>query len=505
MFTVSAAGAGLSSAPTVVTVIQDRTPPILLVVTPPNNALTNGVSIPVRGRVTDAITPVSVFVNDAVVSVDDMGGFATTIPLLEGPNEVHIRSIDAAGNAANETRTVIVDTAPPMIILTAPPEGAVVPGNTVTVSGTVSDLHPSTTVIVNGQPVPVATDGRFSREIAFPITQTAVVVSAIDLAGNTASMTRWVIRDAMPPAILITTPSAGFLTNHATITVSGTVTDASGIASVDVNGQPINPSGDAFTATVNLAEGANTVIVTAKDSAGNIGTASVSGTLDTRPPTVTVVSAPQDFSNSRTLTIGVTAADNVTPAGEIQFAFSLDNETVFGSYGSTATVTYDLAADGAHTIRVKARDQAGNESPPYLVTTRVDTVPPVLTLTTPAPGFLTNQAQMSVSGTVTDASGIMTVSVNGQPASLTGTGFTATVALVEGTNTLMVAAVDAAGNTSTASVTGTLDTVVPVVTVTTPVSGFVTNQGTVTVSGTVTDIGVIDGVTVNGRVVPLNG
>jgi len=102
--------------------------------------------------------------------------------------------------------------------------------------------------------------------------------------------------------------------------------------------------------------------------------------------------------------VAVTATDNVMLADQIQFAFSLDSETTYGSYAAASTVSYDVATDRPHVIRVKAREQIGNESAPLVVTVRADTVAPTITLTAPASGFLTNQPQASETGTVTDGS-----------------------------------------------------------------------------------------------------
>ena len=504
MFAVAAAGVGLASAPTVITTVQESEPLALIVEMPSPDAFSNGSPIPVRGRVSGGSPPNQVFVNEAAVTLDPAGGFATNFALLEGPNEVRVRVVDAQGedgngyakrdarygSAANRDRVAV--------------EGGLVAGSMVTVTGTLLDAYPPVTLLVNGQSAPLSAGGQFSVEVSLPLTQTTITVAAIDRAGNAASVTRRVVRDTTPPLITIVSPTAGFLTNQPSIPVSGTVTDAGTVVEVNVNGQPAMLTGTTFTASVILAEGANIINVTARDEPGILARRR-SAAGGRGPPTLTLAAAPPDPTNSRTLALSVSATDAVTPAEQIQYAFSLDSETGYGSYAAVPAASFDVTVDGPHTIRIKARDQAGNESPALAVTVRVNTVPPAVTIGAPTPAFLTKQGSMTVSGAVNASSALTSVTVNGQAAALVGNLFTAVVTLAEGSNTITVTARDAAGNLGTAAVAGTLDTTAPTVTITMPATGFLTNQPALTVIGTVTDAATIAEVTVNGQAVTLTG
>jgi hypothetical protein len=82
--------------------------------------------------------------------------------------------------------------------------------------------------------------------------------------------------DTTPPELSIASPGAGAWFGEASATVSGVARDGgSGISAVTCNGQPAARSGDGFTCQVALAEGSNTIGVTASDAAGNASTASV--------------------------------------------------------------------------------------------------------------------------------------------------------------------------------------------------------------------------------------
>ena len=132
-----------------------------------------------------------------------------------------------------------------------------------------------------------------------------------------------------------------------------------------------------------------------------------------------------------------------------------------------------------------------------------DTVPPEVTLTSPANLSFFNDSPIVVTGEVSDDA--EQVTVNGVPATLSGQVFTATaVPLEEGNNILTAVAEDAAGNLGTASIQVTLDTTPPRVVIDSPPDGFVTSDSSTTVTGMINDIvvGTVNGeqaqVTVNG-------
>lgn len=81
--------------------------------------------------------------------------------------------------------------------------------------------------------------------------------------------------DADPPVVALTSPANGASLGCATVAVSGTATDASGVASVTVNGVAATDTGNGFStweATVTLAPGDNAIDVSAEDTVGNAST-----------------------------------------------------------------------------------------------------------------------------------------------------------------------------------------------------------------------------------------
>lgn len=140
---------------------------------------------------------------------------------------------------------------------------------------------------------------------------------------------------------------------------------------------------------------------------------------------------------------------------------------ITNGYTVTATPSNALT-DGSHTITVNVKDNDGNSASQKSSTFKVDTVPPTLNITAPVAGLITNTASLTVQGVTNDSTSspvTITMTLNGTAQGAVtvnsdGT-FSKAVTLVEGTNTIIVTAKDAAGKTSSVTRTATLDTTVP--------------------------------------------
>lgn len=198
---------------------------------------------------------------------------------------------------------------------------------------------------------------------------------------------------------------------------------------------------------------------------------------DTTPPTLNV-QQPADGALLNTASANVTGT------------FGDESQTTVTVNGVTATLTGNSfgaavpLVEGANTLTVTATDAAGNRTTVTRTVTR-DTGAPALSVTQPTDNAFTNQTELSVEGTVADATAT-SVTVNGVAAAVSGGNFSATVPVPnEGPNLLTVRAVDAAGNQTTAERHVTRDTVAPVLTLTSPTEGQIIKR--LRVTGTATD------------------
>lgn len=124
--------------------------------------------------------------------------------------------------------------------------------------------------------------------------------------------------------------------------------------------------------------------------------------------------------------------------------------------------------DGSHSITINASDNDGNAATAVSSTYTIDTVPPMLTVSSPSAGLITNKAALTIKGVTNDATSspiTLTVTLNGTSLGTVSVGsdgsFSKDVTLVEGTNSIVVTAKDGAGQTSSITLSVKLDTTVP--------------------------------------------
>ncbi len=300
---------------------------------------------------------------------------------------------------------VALDIEAPVITITSPADNSLVNTPTITLEGTVdNEPFTETRTLIEGE--------------------NTLTKESTDKAGNFSSSSVTITLDTKPPAIIITSPSDNSLVNTPEITLQGTI------------------DGVSFTETRTLTEGENTLTKEAVDKAGNSSSASVTITLDTKPPAI-IITQPTDNALVNTPTIALEG-------------------TIDGvSFSETRTLI-----EGENTLTKEAVDKAGNSSSAS-VTITLDTKPPAIIITSPSDNSLVNTPAIILEGTVD------------------GVSFSETRTLMEGFNTLTKESVDAAGNTSSSSVTITLDTKPPAIIITSPADNSLVNTPEVTLQGTI--------------------
>ena len=102
----------------------------------------------------------------------------------------------------------------------------------------------------------------------------------------------------------------------------------------------------------------NPAILYAGTNAGVFTTA----TTDLTPPESSIVSGPAGTIGVNNTTFTWTGSDNVTPLGNLVYAYRLDPvESSFSAFGSATVKSYSNLPNGNYTFSVKAEDQTGNE------------------------------------------------------------------------------------------------------------------------------------------------
>lgn len=219
----------------------------------------------------------------------------------------------------------------PVITILSPSSGAYVTNNKQPVVFTVTDEAggsgvdlDSVVVKLDGAPVSAGevTHSTITNGYSFTYTPSAalgegartVTVDASDHDGNAAAQksTTFTV-DTVPPTLNITAPTEGLITSASALVVSGQTNDATSspvTVTVKLNdadqGAVTVGSDGAFTKSVTLAEGANVIVVTAKDAAGKTTSVTRNVTLDTSvPQIVSATITPNPVDAGQTMLISV--------------------------------------------------------------------------------------------------------------------------------------------------------------------------------------------------------
>lgn len=396
--------------------------------------------------------------------------------VVNGYGNVTLYGIDGGKNP--------VDVTPPAFTLASLPSEVAV--SAVTLSGTVEAGSAVTVVVDNAALVaPVSYSGSswsvLVTGLAYGVNN--FTVSAKDAAGNISAPQYASVNYLTPAPALTIAPTASF-TRFAKVTVSGTV-EAGSI--VTVANQTTNVSGAAsvtgaeWSYEVALADGVNSIVVSAQKAQSARSEAGIALVLDAQAPLLNVSALSNESKTS-------TQVQNISGTVSDQSAVSVAvNNIPAVLAGNSFSVPVTLAG-GANLISVVATDAAGNVT----VNDRTlyfEVAYPVVTVSSPVDNSFVSNAELRLTGSVDKPSA---VTVAGVPAVVDAdNNWSATVALVAGINTIEIIATDLNGNKSTLKRSVTLDAVKPNLAITQPAQDVALNVPNVLLAGTVSDSTVV--------------
>lgn len=466
-------------------------------------------------------------------TVDGAGVWSVSLPsadlqaLPAGNNAIVVNVTDSAGNTATLSGSATVDfTAPTLTLNPVSGDGYINSAEAaadINVTGTasISEAGNTVTVTINGQPYTgiVAVNGQWTVTIPAGALagvtdgQYPVTVQLSDAAGNSTTITSNVQLAADPalaPTITLNAFAGDNILDGAeqqtAQTLSGTTThvEAGQVVNITLNNVVYNATVQAdgswsvsipSSALGALTNGTLQIDVAVLDKAGNPATGSESFTVDNTLSGLSVNPVTGDNQlNAQEAAAGVTISGtsvNVPVNGIVTIILNGKTYTATVGVGggwSAQVSAADLAtlSDGQHTITVSATDAVGQPVTGSDVLNVIIHNLPNATLDTPFGDSILNGAEAGISQTLTGNTG---VSGSGQTVVVTfgGQDYAAVVAadgsfsvsvpssaltaVGQGPTAVQVAVTDAAGNTSNISVPVSVDTIAPVVTITTPVAG----------------------------------
>ena len=440
-------------------------------------------------RVLRSTTGFATSATDTVGQLNIYEGTAATYHDATAPDTAVYYSVfarDTAGNWSSRAQVslpAVPDTTVPTVSITSPTAGSTVSGS-VAIAATAADadsgmarveFRADGVLLGTDTTAPYASTWNAASATYGSHTLTA---RAVDVAGNAATSTVSVnIADAAAPTVSITSPTAGS-TVSGSVAIAATAADAgSGMARVEFRADGVLLGTDTtapYASTWNAASatyGSHTLTARAVDVAGNAATSTVSVNIaDAAAPTVSITSPTAGSTVSGSVAVAATAADAGSGMARVEFRADgvlLGTDTT-APYASTWNAA--SASVGSHTLTARAVDVAGNAATSTVsvtVPTPPDTTPPAIAITAPANGDVVS-GLVAIPALASDDVGVARVEyrVDGQLVFTdTAAPYTATwdaSSATAGSHTILVAAYDAAGNSTSSSVSVmVLDTTAP--------------------------------------------
>ena len=260
---------------------------------------------------------------------------------------VTVTATDNAGNTSTANashatlgtslRLVVKEKVKPTVTITAPTSGAYTTNNKQQITAQLRDNDSgidistlslqidSNTAVGSTAPGMVCTAVTGGYNITYtPQTSLGdgshtVKISISDNDGNASAVATTAFKvDTVPPTLSVSSPTDGYVTNKKALAVTGTTNDATSspvTITISHNGTDQGAvtvgSDGAFSKSITLVEGSNTIIVTATDSAGKTSSVTRNVTLNTKAPTFTAIElVPNPVDAGATYIIKVTVKED---------------------------------------------------------------------------------------------------------------------------------------------------------------------------------------------------
>nr|WP_279962455.1 retention module-containing protein [Aeromonas caviae] len=334
--------------------------------------------------------------NGGFVTIDRTGDATISSAGFDSANPADVAPLVDAQSSEDE----LVDLTAPVITVSAPDNTN---DRTPTLTGTTDAPAGSTVTLVvtdaNGNQqtltATVQPDGSFSVDVTSPLAEGGyqVTASVTDPAGNTGTATDDGSVDTTAPIVTVNAPDN---TNDNTPIITGTTDAAPGstvtLTVTDVNGNQqtliatVQPDGSYSADVVTpLPDGGYDVTASVTDPAGNRGTSSDDGSVDT---TANITVSLDDVNAANVANTPISGTSDVGPGRTVTLVIS-------DATGKSVTVTAVTDADGKYqtsadlsgladgnlTVVASVTDAAGNPASATDDTTLLDTTPPDASIT----------------------------------------------------------------------------------------------------------------------------
>ena len=422
-------------------------PPMLTVVRPDGNLLTNVEFITVSGTADFYAHEVHVQVlgHDEVETIPVIAGRYSMIFNLpqEGLNDLIISSHDPYGGFDEKRVSVHLDTIAPVILLDDLDTAATNHLNnpSLVITGKTDDSRATITVL--GQEVGlVGID--FATTVSLVEGGQTIKLRAMDEAGNENLINLKVVLDTSIPMLTLVNPKVSpFWSTEYEVEVVLAVDETLGTAII--NGEIVDVVDGQIYHLARLGNGPYIVDVHVTDLAGNEAIREVVLRLDNEPPTLNFVSPrPGQIVNTTAVPIIVVTSEAGCSLFMDDGTHLIPMDTSENDIGRLMGVMYMTPGEGERTITFVIKDRAGNTVTEDL-DLDIDTVIPFLDIPGFHDGMMVTTEPLKVKGFTEPGSKV--VWVNGQMATLSADGkFSTVLEPEEGWQDVRFVVLDRAGN-----------------------------------------------------------
>lgn len=284
---------------------------------------------------------------------------AKGVILRDGENLLVVTGKDEEGRIWRTTATVLRDVKAPKFDITYPPEGAATNQPLITLEGSIDE--PAAELTINGEPISVDSDGKFSKQVPIEGLEGRFEFFAKDKVGNETRIVRVVEVDQTRPGITVTSPKNGFLVESLPLNLQVLASKTPAKLEIVLDGEVIDQTQLHRRETtvpvkkLDVPDGKHELIARIVDDAGNSAEHKLQVVSDLREPTIEVAGISDGLSVERT-TIDIDIEDPSLVRKSVEI-------TINGKrFRPGGTLDYRRHGSGKMTLRVAAADRSGRKA-----------------------------------------------------------------------------------------------------------------------------------------------
>lgn len=305
--------------------------------------------------VTPFVSVSDAYLKTCQITLDGQAFVSGTSVTADGSHQLIVTAQDQAGNTTSRSISFNINSQVaqntniynPQIFVAGVQNGLYSSAN-LHVEVFFQDVFADKSVILNGVPVGTATTTSSGTTVSFDVTTEGIfylVAQGLDLNGITRTVSMTFKVDKTAPIVAISGATDGGFYNSVTPSVA-----VSGEAPGEFTTTAKLDGSDFSLGSSVTTEGSHILSVTIVDKAGNSAQKSVSFTIDTISPVITVtgVSSGSYYNNNVVVNVQVTEAN-------------LLNSTI-SLNGTPVNLPATISVEGKYTLRIAASDKAGNSA-----------------------------------------------------------------------------------------------------------------------------------------------